>query len=93
MADEVPSLGELLTSLADKIGAPEPSAVSSWMASWVLSPPVLTFLTSSAITSNEKLKQTIPSWKPRYGTLNEGLQQVVEEWKKVGFLNSLQQEE
>jgi nucleoside-diphosphate-sugar epimerase len=83
--DEPVSVGELLGTLAAKLGAPPPRRVPRWLARLVGGEIVARFMTTPTATSNRRLREET-GWAPRFPTYREGLKDVVAAWRAEGFL-------
>lgn len=79
--DEPTSFADFLTEFADRLGAPKPSRVPGWLARFTVGKPFVRLMTRPMRTSNAKLREAF-NWRPIYPTVQDGLDQVVEEWKR-----------
>lgn len=82
--DHPVSVGEYFSLFAQKLGAPAPPHLSPWIARLLAGGYTVGLLTKSTFTSNRKLKNA-SGWAPRYPSCNEGLDQIMQEWKSEGF--------
>ena len=73
------SFADFLTGLAARLGGPDPSRVPGWMARFLVGKAFVRLMTSPMRTSNAKLRDAF-DWRPTYPAIEEGLDQVVEEW-------------
>lgn len=80
-------VAELLTTLAQKLGAPPPRHVPAWLARLVAGRTAVEYFTTSTQTSNRKFKEEV-GWKPRFPTIREGLEEVVYAWRSEGIFAS-----
>lgn len=79
--DEPTSFADFLTDLADRLGGPNPSRVPGWLARFMVGNSFVRLMTSPMRTSNANLRDAF-DWRPTYPTVQDGLDHVVEEWKR-----------
>lgn len=77
--DEPTTYAEFLRILAGHLNAPEPRRVPAWLARFFVGKYNASFFMTSIPTTNERFKQEF-GWAPRYPTVQEGLEIVVEQW-------------
>jgi nucleoside-diphosphate-sugar epimerase len=75
---------ELLNYFAARLDAPAPRSIPAWLARLVAGSYMVSFFTSSVLTSNARFRKDF-NWSPRYPNYQVGLKQVVEQWKAEGF--------
>lgn len=83
--DEPAATGEFLPALAAKLGARAPTHIPPWLARLAAGRYVAEFFTVPMRTSNRRFRGAF-AWAPTYPTYREGLDQVVAEWRKEGYL-------
>lgn len=83
--DDTPvSVRAFLTDFAARLHAPPPRRITPWLARLIAGRYAAEFFTRSTRTSNAKLKRET-AWRPRYPSYREGLDQVVDAWRREGF--------
>ncbi|WP_276260047.1 NAD-dependent epimerase/dehydratase family protein [Haloglomus litoreum] len=85
--DDPTTLATFLRALADRLDAPEPRRVPSWLARFLVGKASVRLLTNSMPTTNERLREAF-DWEPAYPTHREGLDQVVERWRETGTIRA-----
>jgi nucleoside-diphosphate-sugar epimerase len=86
VVDDSPvTVSEFLKGFAERIGAPAPRRIPTWVARFFSGSYAVNFFTRSTVTSNHKLRGG-SSWSPQYPTYKEGLDQIIRDWKTEGFL-------
>lgn len=86
VVDDSPvNVSEFLNGFAERLGAPAPYRIPTWLARFLTGSYLVNFFTASTNTSNRKLRAG-SHWKPAYPTYREGLDQVIADWKAEGFL-------
>lgn len=83
--DEPTTYTEFLHELANSLDAPEPRRVPAWLARFFVGSYNANFFTTSIPTTNQRFKQEF-GWTPRYPSVQEGLEEVVERWREEGTL-------
>lgn len=82
IVDEEPAeLRLFLEAFARQLGAPPPRRIPLWLARWIAGRDATQLLTAASHTSNRRFRQDF-SWSPRYPTFRQGLQQIIEQWRK-----------
>ena len=81
--DERVTLSRLLRHFAHVLGAPEPRPIPAWRARLLLGSHVLESLTTSAATSNAKIRREL-GWAPVFPTYREGMADLVSVWQREG---------
>lgn len=84
--DEPATIKEMLSEMAQKLGAPAPRRIPLWLARLFVWKGVIEFFTRSTRTSNRLFRQEF-NWSPRFPSFREGSGQVVGTWKTEGFAN------
>jgi nucleoside-diphosphate-sugar epimerase len=81
--DERVTLAGLLRHLARVLGAPQPPQIPTWRARLLLGGHVLESLTTSANTSNAKIRREL-GWTPAFPTYRDGIADMVAAWQRQG---------
>lgn len=74
-----------LREFADQLGASSPRRVPAWLARLFVDENLVRLLTCPMPTTNERFRTTF-DWTPRYPTVREGVDQVVERWHESGVI-------
>ena len=74
-----------LRYFAERLGAPEPRQVPTWLARLLAGSVAVDFLTASTRTSNERFRRDF-GWAPRFPSYKEGLADVIAAWRADNFL-------
>ncbi len=82
--DRPVALAEFLGAMAERLGAPPPRSIAPWIARLALGPYTTGLLQTSFVTSNVRFSRDF-GWRPAFPTYREGLDEVVETWRKEGF--------
>ncbi len=83
--DQPTTAAEFLTAFARRLGVPPPRRVPVWLARLLAGQNTVKFFTSSTRTSNARFRREF-GWSPRLPSFEEGLDQIVANWKSEGFL-------
>jgi nucleoside-diphosphate-sugar epimerase len=78
-------VAQLLNGLARRLDARPPRRVTPWLARLLAGSNTVELLTTDMRTSNERFKNET-GWTPRYPSIEEGLDQVVDAWLREGFV-------
>jgi len=89
--DQPVTAATFVETLADLLDAPEPSRIPGWLARFFIGKVMTKGFTHPMPTTNEKARREL-DWEPTYATVHEGLEQVVETWRKEGTLAELRGE-
>lgn len=81
--DRPSSYASFVRTFADRLDAPSPRRLPAWVAKVAVGDRLLTLLTRSMPTSNEKFRETF-DWSPEYPTIQEGIDDVVTRWRETG---------
>lgn len=83
--DERAPLGDFIAGIASRVGGRPPKHFPAWLAKLAVGKYTVKFLTTPMVTSNARFKAAT-RWKPSYASIEEGLDHVVEAWRKEGYL-------
>lgn len=83
-------VGEFLSYFAERLGAPPPRRVWTWLARLVAGSYAVNFCTISTQTSNAKFRSDF-GWEPRFPSFKEGLDQIISTWQSEGFFQEMRQ--
>lgn len=75
-----------LQTFVDRLDAPSPSRVPAWIARWIVDDNLVRLITQPMPTSNDRFKDAF-GWSPQYPTIQEGIEQVVEQWSDDGTIS------
>ncbi|WP_267641331.1 NAD-dependent epimerase/dehydratase family protein [Haloarchaeobius amylolyticus] len=78
--DEPRTFADFLRAFAHRLDAPEPRRVPAWLARLLIDDNFVRLLTRPMPTTNDRLRRAF-DWEPRYPTIEEGLDQVVDRWR------------
>lgn len=78
--DELVTVRDLLSTFAEKLGAPPPRHIAPWLARLAAGESSVRFFTASTRTTNARLRRDF-AWAPQYPTYREGLDQILAAWK------------
>ncbi len=76
---------EFMLYLAQRLGARRPYHIPAWLARLLVGANTVAAFSASTRTSNERFRREV-GWTPKYPSYREGLEQVVNAWKREGFL-------
>ena len=82
--DRPTALVDLLSAMARRLGADPPRGMPGGLARLVLGRYVSGLLSASFRTSNARFRRDF-GWRPRFPTIEEGLDEVVAAWREQGF--------
>jgi nucleoside-diphosphate-sugar epimerase len=86
VVDDRPAMvAQLLNGLARRLDARPPRRVAPWLARLLAGSYTVELLATDMRTSNERFKNAT-GWTPRYPSIEEGLDQVVDAWLREGFV-------
>jgi nucleoside-diphosphate-sugar epimerase len=85
--DEPVTYAEFLRTFADHLGAPPPRRVPAWLARLAVDGNLVRLLTCPMPTSNDAMEAAF-GWTPRYSTVHEGIEQVVDRWRETGEIRA-----
>lgn len=77
--DEPRTYADFLQEFAARLDAPPPRRVPAWLARFLVGDNLVRLLTRSMPTTNDRFERAF-DWTPRYPSIDEGLDQVVQEW-------------
>lgn len=80
--DEPVTVRVLLGAIAERLGAPRPRRVPTWLAKWIAGERAVAYFTRSTRTTNARFRRDF-GWAPKYPTYREGLEQIVSTWNKL----------
>lgn len=83
--DEPTPMSDFLATLAELLGAPEPSRLPHWLARLRLGSDEVELVTTPVRTDHERFTAAT-GWRPRFPSYREGLRDVVDSWREEGFL-------
>lgn len=83
--DQPVTYAAFVHSLAERLGAPEPTRVPAWLARFMVDNNLIRLVTRPMPTTNHRFSQTF-GWTPTYPTIQDGLHQVVERWVADGTI-------
>jgi nucleoside-diphosphate-sugar epimerase len=81
--DDPATYARFVRAFAERLGASPPRRVPAWLARVAVGKHTLRLLTSPMPTTNDRLRDAF-GWEPRYATVEEGLDRVVERWRAAG---------
>lgn len=88
VVDDLPvTTAEFFGEFADRLEAPDPGRVPSWLAAYFIGKDMVRFLTSDYPTANSAFSRQC-DWEPTYPTFQQGLENVVCTWLDEGVLRS-----
>ncbi|GGO01302.1 MULTISPECIES: NAD-dependent epimerase/dehydratase family protein [Haloarcula] len=87
--DEPTTYGQFLRTLAERLNAPRPRRVPAWLARFAVDDQLVRLLTNPMPTTNERFRAAF-DWSPRYPTVEDGLDQVVDQWRETGTIRELE---
>jgi nucleoside-diphosphate-sugar epimerase len=79
--DQPVRVDEFLGALARLLEAQPPRNVPAWLARLLVGKQAVEFFSISTDTTSAKFRRDF-DWRPRFGTIREGLLQVTDEWKR-----------
>lgn len=86
VVDDRPAMvAQLLNGLARRLDTRPPRHVAPWLARLLAGSYTVELLTTDMRTSNDRFKNET-GWTPRYPSIEEGLDQVVDAWIDEGFI-------
>jgi nucleoside-diphosphate-sugar epimerase len=80
--DEPASTADCFRTFAELLGAPPPRNLPLWLARLGAGRESVRFLSTPMITSAARFKRDF-GWAPRYPTVRQGLEQVIDEWRRA----------
>lgn len=83
--DDPRPYADFVRSFADRLDAPQPRRVPAWLARFLVGDNLVRLLTRSMPTSNERFRRAF-DWTSRYPSIDDGLDQVVQQWREDGTL-------
>lgn len=85
--DKPTTYAGFLRTFADQLDAPAPSRVPAWLARWLVDDNIVRLVTRPMPTDNERVHDAF-GWRPEYPTIQEGLEQVIEQWAADGTIRA-----
>jgi nucleoside-diphosphate-sugar epimerase len=89
--DRPTTYAEFLRTFADRLETSSPRRIPAWLARLFIDEHLLRLITCSMPTTNERFREAF-DWEPRYPTVEQGLDEVVDRWRKNGLLRKTEGE-
>lgn len=88
--DEPATYAEFLRAFVDRLDAPRPRRVPAWLARIFVDENLVRLLTCPMPTTNERFREMF-GWTPAYPTVQDGVDQVIDQWQESGLLEQRQE--